>query len=270
MAAPARLGTPGVRNLESAPALASEPEVWTLVVDSNRANGTTCRRNNADTSGLSDHAWYEVDIPQGWIPAEIGMLACYVTEFHATPYLATSVTMTEHPPTVADYGGSDTTNFYDSPFFTPNYTNPQAALKTAFSYQDAGARVVMSHRGRGFPHMLNTAGEDFVEVQSWALREHDPGAMSTAEIVRSFVTVPTGVPIVQMYNPSGNTLRFEVRLMMSNAMPALVGQTNGGSVGHTECNPDYGFPAWRAVLQFKPIRALQYGNVSQAPSGQFV
>lgn len=223
-------GGTATRALGEKPTIASEPEYWTLQLDSQRANGRNTRRCDPTDGSYSDNAWLEVDIPYGWIPAEVGSLAVFVTDLQVTQWMTPAVNFTLALPSTYDASLPTSTsmtanNFYTNPSFTPFYCRPGSMATAAeVSLQDSQAFLAMIHRGRGFPHVLSSSGEEYVSLGSWPLVS---GNVQEGAPVRQQPT-PTppyahGGSVVQIFNPSGSTLRFEQRLMASNAMPSVNG-----------------------------------------------
>ena len=264
---PQYLGQGGAsRNLGEAPSLASEPEFWTLQIDSLRADGISTRRCDARDGTYSDNAWYEIDIPVGWIPAEIANLAVTVADLSVTPFRASSITFTADVPwsfntSVPTNASAVANNPAVNPTFKPFYTR-SGAMSTAasVSFMDSGCYLAMQLRGasRGLPHYLSSLKDDFVSLGGWPLTNGN----DTAPALYTDPSMTS--PVVQISNPSGGTLRFEQRLSASNSMPSLLGSTGATTL------TSLGWPAWRLVLRLTPIRAVQYGAVSVAPEGQFV
>lgn len=259
-------GGTATRALGETPSLAQESEFWTIMVDSLRADGANTRRCSGLDGSYSDNAWYEMDIPFGWIPAEIGNLAVTVADLTVTPFRNSVITFTGDVPWSFDSNtptnaSAVANNPTVNPAFTPFYCRSgSAATATSVSFMDAGCYLAMTVRGagRGLPHYLSSVQDDYVSLGGWSLRTGD----GTAPEITSDPTMTSAV--VQIANPSGGTLRFEQRLLASNAMPSLL-----GSAGATTLTSQ-GFPAWRATLKLTPIRAVQYGGVAVAPEGQFV
>lgn len=269
MRSPQYLGQGGVtRALGEAPMVASEPDFWTLQIDSLRADGKVTRRNDAGDGQLSDNAWYEVDIPFGWIPAEIATLAVSVVEISATPFRNTDITFADATPwaySAAAPSGTVTPGNVPpvNPTFIPFYARPGAmATAASVSFMDSGCYLAMTCRGntRGFPRLLTSVQDDYVSLGSWSLRT-DSANFPTIQTDQSM-----NMSLVQISNPSGATLRFEQRLIASNAMPSIKGAVSTAET----VTQAYGFPAWRVVLRLTPIRSVQYGGVAVAPEGQFV
>lgn len=223
----------GARNLSEQPFSASEPEYWTMQIDSQRANGRTTRRNDPRDGTYSDNAWLEVDVPFGWIPAEIGQLAVFVVDLQATPWMDPEVTFSLATPSAYDavaptQASASANNFYDNPSFLPFYCRPGSMQDPdayqSISLQDSVAFLAMIHRSKGFPHLLTSSTDEYVSLGSWPLRS-GPLEPSNPEDVTPQQTPPYshGGSVVAIWNPSGTTLRFEQRLMASNAMPCLRG-----------------------------------------------
>lgn len=259
-------GGTATRALGETPSLAQESEFWTIMVDSLRADGARTRRCSGLDGSYSDNAWYEMDIPFGWIPAEVGNLAVTVADLTVTPFRNSNITFTGDVPWSFDSNtpsnaSATANNPTANPGFTPFYCRSgSSATATNVSFMDAGCYLGMTVRGagRGLPHYLSSVQDDFVSLGGWSLRTGD----GTAPEITSDPTMTSAV--VQIANPSGGTLRFEQRLLASNVMPSLL-----GSAGATTLTSQ-GFPAWRVTLRLTPIRAVQYGGVAVAPEGQFV
>lgn len=268
-------GGTAARALGEAPVLASHQEAWTIQVDSQRANGATSRRNDPRTEEYSDNAWYELDIPFGWIPAEIGNLAVYVTELSSTAWVNRNITVVQAPPAAWDAAAPSALsltnhNFYVDPGFIPFYCRPGSMPNvTSISWQDASAYLNfrVKGKGRGLPHMLTGMREESASLGSWPLRfgsPRDPDGLTPA--FQSFHPGVPGQAVCQIENPSGGTLRFEQRLCASDAMPSIYGRNDVEGLGL----PSIGWPAWRVTISLIPVRSVQYGGVAVAPEGQFV
>ena len=224
----------GTRSLGESPALASEPEFWTLQIDSLRADGASTRRCDARDGTYSDNAWYEVDIPFGWIPAEIGNLAVTVADLSVTPFRAADVTFSPYLPwafntNTPTYASAVANNPAANPRFVPFYarsgtlaTNPAAPV---MSFMDSGCYLAMQVRGvsRGLPHYLSSLKDDFVSLGGWPLTNGNDTAPPY------YADPSMTSPVVQISNPSGGTIRFEQRLAASNAMPSIQGSSNSAA-----------------------------------------
>jgi hypothetical protein len=254
------------RALGEAPTQASEPEFWTLQVDSLRADGASTRRCDARDGTYSDNAWYEIDIPVGWIPAEIGNLAVTVADLSVTPFRASGITFTGDVPwsfntNTPSNASAVANNPAANPTFKPFYARSGSmATATSVSFMDSGCYLAMQVRGvsRGLPHYLSSLKDDFVSLGGWPLTNGN----DTAPPLYSDPSMTS--PVVQISNPSGGTIRFEQRLMASNAMPSLNGSTG------TTTLVSLGWPAWRVVLRLTPVLTAQYGGVAVATERQFV
>lgn len=226
-------GSPA-RGLSEQPMAASEPEFWTLQIDSLRADGASTRRCDAREGTYSDNAWYEIDIPFGWIPAEIGNLAVTVADLSVTPFRAADVTFSPYLPwafntNTPTYASAVANNPAANPGFLPFYarsgtlaTNVAAPL---VSFMDSGCFLAMQVRGvsRGLPHYLSSLKDDFVSLGGWPLTNgNDTAAPYYADPSMTS-------PVVQISNPSGGTIRFEQRLAASNAMPSIPGSSNSAA-----------------------------------------
>lgn len=257
-----------VRALGESPMLASEPDFWTIQVDSLRADGSVTRRNNAGDGQYSDNAWYEMDIPFGWIPAEISTLAVSVVELSATPFRNTGITFADATPwaysTAVPSGAVTPANVpLANPTFVPFYARPGSmATAASVSFMDSGCHLAMTVRGssRGLPRFLSSVQDDYVSLGSWSLRT------DSADFPAIQTDQSMNMSLVQISNPSGGTLRFEQRLLASNAMPSLKGAVSTAET----VTQNYGFPAWRVTLRLSPIQSAQYGGVAAAPERQFV
>jgi len=262
-------GGTGTRALGEAPTQASEPEFWTLQIDSLRADGGSTRRCDARSGSYSDNAWYEIDIPFGWIPAEIANLAVTVADLSVTPFRASAVTFTGDVPWSFDtvtptYASAVANNPAANPTFVPYYARAgalaAAPANPAVSFMDSGCYLAMQVRGvsRGLPHYLSSLKDDFVSLGGWPLTNGNDTAPPY------YADPSMTSPVVQISNPSGGTIRFEQRLAASNAMPSIQ-----GSEGATTLE-SLGWPAWRLVLRLTPILAAQYGGVAAGTERQFV
>lgn len=262
-------GGTGTRALGEAPTQASEPEFWTLQIDSLRADSGSTRRCDARSGSYSDNAWYEIDIPFGWIPAEIASLAVTVADLSVTPFRASAVTFTGDVPWSFDtitptYASAVANNPAANPTFVPYYAREgalaAAPANPAVSFMDSGCYLAMQVRGvsRGLPHYLSSLKDDFVSLGGWPLTNGNDTAPPY------YADPSMTSPVVQISNPSGGTIRFEQRLAASNAMPSIQ-----GSEGATTLE-SLGWPAWRLVLRLTPILAAQYGGVAVPPERQFV
>ncbi len=259
----------GARALGEAPVQASEPEFWTLQIDSLRANGRETRRCDARDGTYSDNAWYEIDVPFGWIPAEISYLAVTVADLTVTPFRASSVTFTGDVPWSFNTGvptnaSAVANNPAVNPGFVPFYarsgTLGTAPATTSVSFMDSGCYLAMRVRGpsRGLPHFLSSTQDEYVSLGGWPLTNGD----ATAPPVLSDPSMTSAV--VQIANPSGGTIRFEQRLIASNAMPSIQ-----GSEGATTLE-SLGWPAWRVTLRLTPVLTAQYGGVAVPTERQLV
>ena len=222
-------GGTATRALGETPSLAQESEFWTLQVDSLRADGANTRRCDARDGTYSDNAWYEIDIPFGWIPAEIGNLAVTVADLTVTPFRAADITFSPYLPWAYDartptYASAVANNPAANPSFLPIYARSGSVsmLSPQVSYMDSGCYLAMTVRGagRGLPHYLSSLRDDYVSLGGWPLTTGN----DTAPAVYSDPSMTA--PVVQISNPSGGTIRFEQRLLASNSMPSLPGSSN--------------------------------------------
>lgn len=222
------------RALGETPSLASEPEFWTLQVDSLRADGASTRRCDARSGTYSDNAWYEIDIPYGWIPAEIANLAVTVADLSVTPFRAADVTFSPALPwafntNTPTYASVVANNPAANPGFLPYYARSGTLAANeaapAVSFMDAGCYLAMQVRGssRGLPHFLSSLKDDFVSLGGWPLTNGNDTAPPY------YADPSMTSPVVQISNPSGGTIRFEQRLAASNAMPSIQGSSNSAA-----------------------------------------
>jgi hypothetical protein len=259
MQAPQRLGA------ARAPAATgpTETEIWTLEIDSQRPwrNARACD----GTDGYSAGSWVEVDVPHGFIPAEIQALNVYVSNIAKSSWYLVGATIGTQIPSSSFYGGS--TAAATLPYYRPSYAIPNPATgptATNISQADTMVKLVMLGRGRSSPaRLLSTSGEQAVTLASWSIWEERAGAVVTQGRLESEST-HTSSAICTIGNPSGETLRFEIRGTASDAMLCVRGCEADGTQ-----NPFFGLATYRATIQLVPARTAQYGSTDSNTATQF-
>lgn len=237
--------------------------VWMIEVDSKNPWRNSRTGNGSD--GYSPGSWFEIDIPQGFIPAEIGELNVYLGTFTTTPTYS-GITISARVTEDASFGGSAAAP--TDPNYVPSYCIPNLATgptAATISYQDTTLRLMMTTIGRATASKyLTSSGDDYVPVVSWNFRVGPIGVSQVSTTDYAGTTVTGGdTPIVTMPNPSGSTIRFEMRGAGSNSMMCIRGSSTFGSL------PTYGFSPWQVTLILRPVRSAQYGNVSYATAVQY-
>lgn len=264
MAAPPwRLGD-GVRN---APATneSSENPHWTVYVDNMRPYMRTRTTDGSD--GYTAGSWVEVDLPDGFIPAEITELNVYLGSFSCcTTY--NGILVDDRAATDAIFGGSTTAP--KDPAYLPTYCRPNPATgptAATISYQDTTMKLMMTGLNNAAPkRFFSNTGEAYFPITSWNWRT---GPINVVQAVSNTTYAgehrqATATPLATMPNPSGGTLRFEMRGAASNAMLCILGSVAAGT------NTAFGLSPWQLTLEFVPVQAAQYGNVKQGTRTQFV
>lgn len=253
----------GVRNAPATEGPTEAPH-WTVFVDNMRPYMRTRTTDGSD--GYTAGSWVEIDIPDGFIPAEITELNVYLGNFVCCCSYS-AITISNRAATDATFGGSTTAP--RDPAYLPTYCRPNPATgptASTISYQDTTMRLMMTGLGRASPgRLFSNTGETYFPITNWNWREGPINVAQAATNTFAGQHRPSSdIALATMPNPSGCTLRFEMRGAASNAMLCVLGSLATGT------NPFFGLSAWQLTLEFVPVRSALYGNQRLPPTTQWV